>query len=81
MEKNIHKFNHTLAEDIFLNDGKLSFVFAKRGEMLSELLKARLVDEKEHLLHFINIYKEWLVFFEQKLQQKYMILNNFLQGC
>lgn len=81
VEKNIHNFNHTLAEDIFLNDGKLSFVFAKRGEMLSELLKARLVDEKEHLLHFINIYKEWLVFFQQKLQQKYMILNNFLQGC
>ncbi|MCX2683146.1 hypothetical protein OQH60_04450 [Campylobacter sp. MIT 21-1685] len=80
VEKNIQHFNYNIAQDIFLNDGKLSFVFAKRGELLSKLYKARIVNEKEHLLYFISIYKEWLAFFSQSLKAKYNILKDYLQS-
>lgn len=80
VKKMIDEFDGKLEEDEFLNDGKLGFVFYKKGELICEVLKARIEDESLFHLYFINAYKEWLGFFIENLSHKIQILNEGLEN-
>ena len=80
VKKMIDEFDGKLEEDEFLNDGKLGFVFYKKGELICEVLKARIEDESLFHLHYINAYKEWLGFFIENLNSKIDILRNDLEN-
>lgn len=80
VKKMIDEFDGKLEEDEFLNDGKLGFVFYKKGELICEVLKARIEDESLFHLHYINAYKEWLGFFIENLNRKIDILRNGLEN-
>ncbi|EKP4838754.1 motility associated factor glycosyltransferase family protein [Campylobacter upsaliensis] len=80
VKKMIDEFDGKLEEDEFLNDGKLGFVFYKKGELICEVLKARIEDESLFHLYFINAYKEWLGFFIENLNRKIDILRNGLEN-
>lgn len=80
VKKMIDEFDGKLEEDEFLNDGKLGFVFYKKGELICEVLKAKIEDESLFHLHYINAYKEWLGFFIENLNRKIDILRNGLEN-
>ncbi|EIZ5521001.1 hypothetical protein SLE29_001353, partial [Campylobacter upsaliensis] len=56
------------------------FVFYKKGELICEVLKAKIEDESLFHLHYINAYKEWLGFFIENLNRKIDILRNGLEN-
>ncbi|ENV1419027.1 motility associated factor glycosyltransferase family protein [Campylobacter upsaliensis] len=80
VKKMIDEFDGKLEEDEFLNDGKLGFVFYKKGELICEVLKAKIEDESLFHLYYINAYKEWLGFFIENLNRKIDILRNGLEN-
>ncbi|WP_279038771.1 motility associated factor glycosyltransferase family protein [Campylobacter helveticus] len=80
VKKMIDEFDGKLEEDEFLNDGKLGFVFYKKGELICEVLKAKIEDESLFHLYYINAYKEWLGFFIENLSHKIQILNEGLEN-
>ncbi|WP_270992564.1 motility associated factor glycosyltransferase family protein [Campylobacter upsaliensis] len=80
VKKMIDEFDGKLEEDEFLNDGKLGFVFYKKGELICEVLKAKIEDESPFHLYYINAYKEWLGFFIENLNRKIDILRNGLEN-
>ncbi len=80
VKKMIDEFDGKLEEDEFLNDGKLGFVFYKKGELICEVLKAKIEDESLFHLYYINAYKEWLGFFIENLNRKIDILRNSLEN-
>ncbi|TNB61794.1 motility associated factor glycosyltransferase family protein [Campylobacter helveticus] len=80
VKKMLDEFDKKLENDKFLNDGKLGFVFYKKGELICEVLKARIEDESLFHLYFINAYKEWLGFFIENLSHKIQILNEGLEN-
>ncbi|MDL0146645.1 DUF115 domain-containing protein [Campylobacter felis] len=80
VKKMLDEFDKKLENDKFLNDGKLGFVFYKKGELICEVLKARIEDESLFHLHYINAYKEWLGFFIENLNRKIDILRNDLEN-
>ncbi|WP_317362496.1 6-hydroxymethylpterin diphosphokinase MptE-like protein [Campylobacter helveticus] len=80
VKKMLDEFDKKLENDKFLNDGKLGFVFYKKGELICEVLKAKIEDESLFHLYYINAYKEWLGFFIENLNRKIDILRNGLEN-
>ncbi|ELO2541973.1 motility associated factor glycosyltransferase family protein [Campylobacter coli] len=73
--QNIENFNHSLDEDEFIQDGVLRGAFAYRGKMIADVLKLHIKDETHFITAYIKAYHEWLLYFIEKLEQKYKSLS------
>ncbi|EHG4957708.1 motility associated factor glycosyltransferase family protein [Campylobacter coli] len=72
--QNIENFNHSLDEDEFIQDEVLRGAFAYRGKLISDVLKLHIKDETHFITAYIKAYHEWLLYFIEKLEQKYKSL-------
>ncbi|WHN16227.1 motility associated factor glycosyltransferase family protein [Campylobacter jejuni] len=72
--QNIQNFNHYLDEDEFIQDETLRGAFAYRGKLISDVLKLHIKDEIHFITAYIKAYHEWLLYFMEKLEQKYKSL-------
>lgn len=73
--QNIENFNHSLDEDEFIQDEVLRGAFAYRGKLISDVLKLHIKDETHFITAYIKAYHEWLLYFVEKLEQKYKSLS------
>ncbi|EIP0953962.1 motility associated factor glycosyltransferase family protein [Campylobacter coli] len=73
--QNIENFNHSLDEDEFIQDEVLRGAFAYRGKMIADVLKLHIKDETHFITAYIKAYDEWLLYFIEKLEQKYKSLS------
>ncbi|EKM6654739.1 motility associated factor glycosyltransferase family protein [Campylobacter jejuni] len=73
--QNIENFNHSLDEDEFIQDEVLRGAFAYRGKLISDVLKLHIKDETHFITAYIKAYHEWLLYFIEKLEQKYKSLS------
>ncbi len=73
--QNIENFNHSLDEDEFIQDEVLRGAFAYRGKMIADVLKLHIQDETHFITAYIKAYYEWLLYFIEKLGQKYKSLS------
>ncbi|EKK1160209.1 motility associated factor glycosyltransferase family protein [Campylobacter coli] len=73
--QNIENFNHSLDEDEFIQDEVLRGAFAYRGKMIADVLKLHIKDETHFITAYIKAYHEWLLYFMEKLGQKYKSLS------
>ncbi|ENT7387972.1 motility associated factor glycosyltransferase family protein [Campylobacter coli] len=73
--QNIENFNHSLDEDEFIQDEVLRGAFAYRGKMISDVLKLHIQDKTHFITAYIKAYHEWLLYFMEKLEQKYKSLS------
>ncbi|WP_072224635.1 motility associated factor glycosyltransferase family protein, partial [Campylobacter coli] len=73
--QNIENFNHSLDEDEFIQDDVLRGAFAYRGKLISDVLKLHIKDETHFITAYIKAYHEWLLYFIEKLEQKYKSLS------
>ncbi|OIU67551.1 motility accessory factor [Campylobacter jejuni] len=73
--QNIENFNHSLDEDEFIQDEVLRGAFAYRGKMIADVLKLHIKDETHFITAYIKAYHEWLLYFMEKLEQKYKSLS------
>ncbi|ENY5629562.1 6-hydroxymethylpterin diphosphokinase MptE-like protein [Campylobacter coli] len=73
--QNIENFNHSLDEDEFIQDEVLRGAFAYRGKMIADVLKLHIKDETHFITAYIKAYHEWLLYFIEKLGQKYKSLS------
>ncbi|EDO9350884.1 DUF115 domain-containing protein [Campylobacter coli] len=73
--QNIENFNHSLGEDEFIQDEVLRGAFAYRGKMIADVLKLHIKDETHFITAYIKAYDEWLLYFIEKLEQKYKSLS------
>ncbi|EAJ5028788.1 motility associated factor glycosyltransferase family protein [Campylobacter jejuni] len=73
--QNIENFNHSLDEDEFIQDEVLRGAFAYRGKLISDVLKLHIKDETHFITAYIKAYHEWLLYFMEKLEQKYKSLS------
>ncbi|ECQ3606487.1 motility associated factor glycosyltransferase family protein [Campylobacter coli] len=73
--QNIENFNHSLGEDEFIQDEVLRGAFAYRGKMIADVLKLHIKDETHFITAYIKAYHEWLLYFIEKLEQKYKSLS------
>ncbi|EMK3443630.1 motility associated factor glycosyltransferase family protein [Campylobacter jejuni] len=73
--QNIENFNHSLGEDEFIQDEVLRGAFAYRGKMIADVLKLHIKDETHFITAYIKAYHEWLLYFIEKLGQKYKSLS------
>ncbi|HED7966139.1 TPA: motility associated factor glycosyltransferase family protein [Campylobacter coli] len=73
--QNIENFNHSLDEDEFIQDETLRGAFAYRGKMIADVLKLHIQDETHFITAYIKAYHEWLLYFIEKLEQKYKSLS------
>ncbi|EAJ2703815.1 motility associated factor glycosyltransferase family protein [Campylobacter coli] len=73
--QNIENFNHSLDEDEFIQDEVLRGAFAYRGKLISDVLKLHIQDETHFITAYIKAYHEWLLYFMEKLEQKYKSLS------
>ncbi|EAH7523453.1 motility associated factor glycosyltransferase family protein [Campylobacter jejuni] len=73
--QNIENFNHSLDEDEFIQDETLRGAFAYRGKLISDVLKLHIKDETHFITAYIKAYHEWLLYFMEKLEQKYKSLS------
>ncbi|EAJ9738196.1 motility associated factor glycosyltransferase family protein [Campylobacter coli] len=73
--QNIENFNHSLDEDEFIQDETLRGAFAYRGKMIADVLKLHIKDETHFITAYIKAYHEWLLYFIEKLEQKYKSLS------
>ncbi|ECL9047008.1 motility associated factor glycosyltransferase family protein [Campylobacter coli] len=73
--QNIENFNHSLDEDEFIQDETLRGAFAYRGKMISDVLKLHIKDKIHFITAYIKAYHEWLLYFIEKLEQKYKSLS------
>ncbi|EOA4048901.1 6-hydroxymethylpterin diphosphokinase MptE-like protein [Campylobacter coli] len=73
--QNIENFNHSLDEDEFIQDETLRGVFAYRGKMIADVLKLHIQDKTHFITAYIKAYHEWLLYFMEKLEQKYKSLS------
>ncbi|EAK5012874.1 motility associated factor glycosyltransferase family protein [Campylobacter jejuni] len=73
--QNIENFNHSLDEDEFIQDETLRGAFAYRGKLISDVLKLHIKDETHFITAYIKAYHEWLLYFIEKLGQKYKSLS------
>ncbi|EPC9571104.1 motility associated factor glycosyltransferase family protein [Campylobacter jejuni] len=69
--QNIENFNHSLDEDEFIQDETLRGAFAYRGKLISDVLKLHIQDKTHFITAYIKAYHEWLLYFMEKLEQKY----------
>ncbi|EOI6334604.1 motility associated factor glycosyltransferase family protein, partial [Campylobacter jejuni] len=72
--QNIENFNHSLDEDEFIQDEVLRGAFAYRGKMIADVLKLHIQDKTYFIIAYIKAYYEWLLYFIEKLEQKYKSL-------
>ncbi|EDO9560459.1 motility associated factor glycosyltransferase family protein [Campylobacter coli] len=73
--QNIENFNHNLDTDEFIQDETLRGAFAYRGKMIADVLKLHIKDETHFITAYIKAYHEWLLYFIEKLEQKYKSLS------
>ncbi|EQA6175810.1 6-hydroxymethylpterin diphosphokinase MptE-like protein [Campylobacter coli] len=73
--QNIENFNHSLDTDEFIQDEVLRGAFAYRGKLISDVLKLHIKDETHFITAYIKAYDEWLLYFIEKLEQKYKSLS------
>ncbi|HHS6937583.1 TPA: motility associated factor glycosyltransferase family protein [Campylobacter jejuni] len=73
--QNIENFNHSLDEDEFIQDEVLRGAFAYRGKMIADVLKLHIQDKTHFITAYIKAYHEWLLYFMEKLEQKYKSLS------
>ncbi|EOV9308981.1 motility associated factor glycosyltransferase family protein [Campylobacter jejuni] len=73
--QNIENFNHFLDTDEFIQDEVLRGAFAYRGKMIADVLKLHIKDETHFITAYIKAYHEWLLYFIEKLEQKYKSLS------
>ncbi|ELW5252783.1 motility associated factor glycosyltransferase family protein [Campylobacter coli] len=73
--QNIENFNHSLDTDEFIQDEVLRGSFAYRGKLISDVLKLHIKDETHFITAYIKAYHEWLLYFMEKLEQKYKSLS------
>ncbi|EAI5227419.1 motility associated factor glycosyltransferase family protein [Campylobacter jejuni] len=73
--QNIENFNHSLDEDEFIQDEVLRGAFAYRGKLISDVLKLHIQDKTHFITAYIKAYDEWLLYFIEKLEQKYKSLS------
>ncbi|EHJ4643666.1 motility associated factor glycosyltransferase family protein [Campylobacter coli] len=73
--QNIENFNHSLDEDEFIQDETLRGAFAYRGKFIADVLKLHIQDKTHFITAYIKAYDEWLLYFIEKLGQKYKSLS------
>ncbi|EAQ3330547.1 motility associated factor glycosyltransferase family protein, partial [Campylobacter jejuni] len=73
--QNIENFNHSLDTDEFIQDEVLRGAFAYRGKMIADVLKLHIQDKTHFITAYIQAYHEWLLYFMEKLEQKYKSLS------
>ncbi|ECR0838735.1 motility associated factor glycosyltransferase family protein [Campylobacter jejuni] len=73
--QNIENFNHSLDTDEFIQDEVLRGAFAYRGKMIADVLKLHIKDKIHFITAYIKAYHEWLLYFMEKLEQKYKSLS------
>ncbi|EAK2991748.1 motility associated factor glycosyltransferase family protein, partial [Campylobacter jejuni] len=73
--QNIENFNHNLDTDEFIQDEVLRGAFAYRGKLISDVLKFHINDKIHFITAYIKAYHEWLLYFIEKLEQKYKSLS------
>ncbi|EIE6705031.1 motility associated factor glycosyltransferase family protein, partial [Campylobacter coli] len=73
--QNIENFNHNLDTDEFIQDEVLRGAFAYRGKLISDVLKLHIQDKTHFITAYIKAYHEWLLYFMEKLEQKYKSLS------
>ncbi|EHP1802219.1 motility associated factor glycosyltransferase family protein, partial [Campylobacter jejuni] len=73
--QNIENFNHNLDTDEFIQDEVLRGAFAYRGKMIADVLKLHIQDKTHFITAYIKAYYEWLLYFMEKLEQKYKSLS------
>ncbi|ELH5470598.1 motility associated factor glycosyltransferase family protein [Campylobacter coli] len=73
--QNIENFNHSLDTDEFIQDEVLRGAFAYRGKMIADVLKLHIKDKTHFITAYIKAYHEWLLYFIEKLGQKYKSLS------
>ncbi|EAH9459885.1 motility associated factor glycosyltransferase family protein [Campylobacter jejuni] len=73
--QNIENFNHSLDTDEFIQDEVLRGAFAYRGKMIADVLKLHIKDKIHFITDYIKAYHEWLLYFIEKLEQKYKSLS------
>ncbi|MHA64724.1 DUF115 domain-containing protein [Campylobacter jejuni] len=73
--QNIENFNHSLDTDEFIQDEVLRGAFAYRGKMIADVLKLHIQDKTHFITAYIKAYDEWLLYFIEKLGQKYKSLS------
>ncbi|EFV4184519.1 motility associated factor glycosyltransferase family protein [Campylobacter upsaliensis] len=78
VDLNIRNFNTILINNHLLQDGKLGHCVIKRGDLIAEVYKKNIIDEKEFLLHIIVAFAKWLEFFRENLKIKKDLLEEFL---
>ncbi|HDZ4937998.1 TPA: motility associated factor glycosyltransferase family protein, partial [Campylobacter jejuni] len=49
-------------------------IFAHRGKLVADVLRLRIQEEVRFITAYIKAYHEWLVYFIEKLEQKYQSL-------
>ncbi|SQE24808.1 motility accessory factor [Campylobacter jejuni subsp. doylei] len=69
--QNIENFNHSLDRDEFIQDEVLRGAFAYRGKMIADVLRLHVQDKTSFISAYIKAYDEWLLYFIEKLEQKY----------
>ncbi|EOI4199745.1 6-hydroxymethylpterin diphosphokinase MptE-like protein [Campylobacter jejuni] len=73
--QNIENFNHSLDTDEFIQDEVLRGAFAYRGKMIADVFKLHIKDKIHFITAYIKAYHEWLLYFIEKLEQKYKSLS------
>ncbi|ECO3529681.1 motility associated factor glycosyltransferase family protein [Campylobacter jejuni] len=73
--QNIENFNHSLDTDEFIQDETLRGAFAYRGKMIADVFKLHIKDKIHFITAYIKAYHEWLLYFIEKLEQKYKSLS------
>ncbi|ELR6154464.1 motility associated factor glycosyltransferase family protein [Campylobacter jejuni] len=73
--QNIENFNHSLDTDEFIQDEVLRGAFAYRGKIIADVLKLHIQDKTHFITAYIKAYDEWLLYFIEKLEQKYKSLS------
>ncbi|EFU2085381.1 motility associated factor glycosyltransferase family protein, partial [Campylobacter jejuni] len=61
--------------DEFIQDETLRGAFAYRGKLISDVLKLHIKDETHFITAYIKACHEWLLYFMEKLEQKYKSLS------
>ncbi|ECO3778157.1 motility associated factor glycosyltransferase family protein, partial [Campylobacter jejuni] len=54
--------------------------FAYRGKMIADVLKLHIQDKTHFITAYIKAYHEWLLYFIEKLEQKYKSLSKVCVG-
>ncbi|GML86281.1 motility associated factor glycosyltransferase family protein [Campylobacter jejuni] len=67
---NIDNFNLAILKDEFLQDEVLRGNFSQRGKIISDVLRQHIQDPLEFLWVYIKSYREWLLIFIDKLNNK-----------